>query len=413
VARASVAPANCAPPPDGTQDPPCGGGGGAGGPLPSVSMLVRVKRAGDVMLAAAAGIAALVEIAVAHGSASGWYGPMWLDVLVALAFSVPLAFRVRAPLRVLVVVLAASAVAVSLAGRHQGPFEAFAALLIAAYTVGAHVGGRRERLGLVCVVLPVGIGAIISVALPSETPGNAFPTVVAMFGCWFVGRVIRRWRERAEELERLTRLEAEAAVAVERGRIARELHDVIAHNVSMIVVQAAAAARVLRGDEPDVRAALDAIETTGRETVDEMRRMLGVVRAPDDAGALAPQPTLCDVERLVASVREAGLPVDLRIEGEPVALPPGVDLSAFRIVQEALTNALKHAGDAHATVTLRYTGSTVEVEVVDDGDGSDGPGTGHGLIGMRERVALWGGELEARRRDEGGFIVRATLPAVT
>jgi signal transduction histidine kinase len=187
---------------------------------------------------------------------------------------------------------------------------------------------------------------------------------------------------------------------------------VIAHNVSMIVVQAAAAARVLRGDEPDVRAALDAIETTGRETVDEMRRMLGVVRG-DDAASLAPQPSLRDVESLVANVRDAGLPVELRVEGEPIALPPGVDLSAFRIVQEALTNALKHAGEARAVVTVRYVSDGVQVEVVDDGDGRGaGGGTGHGLIGMRERVAVWGGELEARRCDEGGFVVRATLPAV-
>jgi signal transduction histidine kinase len=221
--------------------------------------------------------------------------------------------------------------------------------------------------------------------------------------------MIRGWRERAHTLEELNELQAEAAVAVERGRIARELHDVIAHNVSMMVVQAAAAARVLREDEPDVRAALTAIETTGRETVDEMRRMLGVVRAP---ASLAPQPTLRDVEKLVENVRDAGLPVELRVEGEPFVLAPGLDLSAYRIVQEALTNALKHAGDARATVTVRYRGDGVEVEVIDDGDGGgEGGGSGNGLIGMRERVALWGGELEARRRAEGGFLVRATLPA--
>jgi signal transduction histidine kinase len=228
---------------------------------------------------------------------------------------------------------------------------------------------------------------------------------------------MRRWRRRAVELEELTlQLEeqrerrAEAAVAVERARIARELHDVIAHNVSMMVVQASAAARVLEGDQDDVRRALEAVEVTGRETVNEMRRLIGVVRN-DDGLALAPQPTLADLEHLVTNVREAGLAVDLRVEGSPVSLPPGVDLSAYRIVQEALTNAMKHAGDARATVVVRYRENAVEVEVSDDGDGSGaGGGTGQGLIGMRERVALWGGELEAGRRDEGGFAIRARLP---
>jgi signal transduction histidine kinase len=154
-----------------------------------------------------------------------------------------------------------------------------------------------------------------------------------------------------------------------------------------------------------------AIESTGRQTVDEMRRLLGVLRRSDDELALSPQPTLADLDALVESVREAGLPVELVVDGEPVGLPSGVDLSALRIVQEALTNALKHAGSAHARVTLRYGTDAVEVEVADDGWGSGGVGTGHGLIGMRERVAMLGGELEAgRRRDGRGFIVRARLP---
>ncbi|HEY3541727.1 MAG TPA: histidine kinase [Gaiellaceae bacterium] len=366
----------------------------------------RLQRLGDPALAAAIAVLGLVEIAIRHGSA--WYGPVWIDVCAALLCSLPLLFRGRFPLPVLVAVLAGSVLAGAYAGSRQGPLQVFVALVVAAYSVGAHED--RARLGFAFAVVPAAIATAVS--------SGALPFVIWTFGFWLVGRVIRSWRERARSLERLTRelesqreLQAEAAVAVERGRIARELHDVIAHNVSMIVVQAAAAARVLRGDEPDVRAALDAIETTGRETVDEMRRMLGVVRS-DGTASLAPQPTLRDVERLVANVREAGLPVDLRVEGEPIALAPGIDLSAFRIVQEALTNALKHAGDARAVVTLRYVRDRVEVEILDDGDGAGaGGGSGNGLIGMRERVAVWGGELEARRRDEGGFLVRATLPA--
>jgi signal transduction histidine kinase len=167
---------------------------------------------------------------------------------------------------------------------------------------------------------------------------------------------------------------------------------------------------VLEGDQPNVRGALGAIEQTGRQTVDEMRRLIGVVRS-EDGLALAPQPTLRDLEQLVVNVRDAGLPVELRVVGARAALPPGVDLSAYRIVQEALTNALKHAGPARATVTVRYEQGAVEVEVCDDGNGSGrGGGTGNGLIGMRERVALWGGELEAGRRTEGGFAIRARLP---
>ncbi len=184
----------------------------------------------------------------------------------------------------------------------------------------------------------------------------------------------------------------------------------IAHNVSMIVVQAGAAARVLEGQQPHVRSALDAIETTGRATVDEMRRLLGVLRQSDDGLALSPQPGLGELERLVANVRGAGLSVELHVEGTPSQLPPGLDLTAYRIAQEALTNALKHAGPARADLTVRYQPAAVEIEVRDNGSGStNGNGGGHGLIGMRERAALWGGRVEAGH-TENGWLVRARLP---
>ena len=206
-------------------------------------------------------------------------------------------------------------------------------------------------------------------------------------------------------------LRAREAVTDERARIARELHDVIAHDVSVMVVQAQGAARVLEGEQPEVRAALAAIETTGREAVDEMRRLLGVLRRSDEEMAFAPQPSLTALDALMTAVREAGLPVALEIVGDPVALPPGVDLSAYRIVQEALTNALKHAGPARARVVVRYAADAVELEVSDDGAGvADAPGTGHGLVGMRERVALYGGDLQAGRLHEGGWTLRARLP---
>jgi signal transduction histidine kinase len=184
------------------------------------------------------------------------------------------------------------------------------------------------------------------------------------------------------------------------------------------VVQAGAAARVLHGEQPDVRNALAVIAASGRETVDEMRTLLGVLRSDDGPAALKPQPGLADLEQLVSGVREAGLPVTLRIEGAPRPLPPTLDLSAFRIVQEALTNTLRHAGAARAEVTVRYEDGLVTLEIADTGHGPDGGpitgrGTGHGLVGMRERAAMLGGELEAARADSGGFTVRARLPAAT
>jgi signal transduction histidine kinase len=255
--------------------------------------------------------------------------------------------------------------------------------------------------------------------LHGQSVGNAIPNYVWLLAAWAVGRSIRSWRHRSAELELANRelaesreLRAHAAVAVERGRIARELHDVVAHNVSMMVVQAGAAARVLAGDQPAVRDALEAIAETGRHTVDEMRTLLGVLRSDDGTAALQPQPGLSNLDQLVAGVGEAGLPVTLRVEGQPRLLPQALDLSAFRIVQEALTNALKHAPGARAEVTVRYESAGVGLEIRDRGGApanGAGTGAGHGLVGMRERVAMFGGSLEAAEHD-GGFLVRARLP---
>ena len=197
----------------------------------------------------------------------------------------------------------------------------------------------------------------------------------------------------------------------ERARIARELHDAIAHNVSMMVVQAGAERRVLEPSSDSTRDVLETIEKIGRGALTEMRRMVGMLRS-DASDPLAPQPGLGDLPTLVAQVREAGLPVELELEGEPRELPVGIGLSAYRIVQEALTNALKHAGEAHATVRVRYGADALELEIVDDGPGGHAPvaSGGHGLAGMRERVALYGGRLDAGRRPSGGFAVRVLLP---
>ena len=222
---------------------------------------------------------------------------------------------------------------------------------------------------------------------------------------------IRARDRRADIAERERELAAREAVVDERARIARELHDAIAHNVSMMVVQAGAERRVLDESQGSTREVLETVEEIGRNALTEMRRLVGMLRTDED-DPLAPQPGLRDLATLVGQVREAGLPVELQIEGEPRALPIGLELSAYRIVQEALTNALKHAGDARASVVVRYRDDSLELEVLDDGAGGAAAvaSGGHGLVGMRERVALYGGRFEAGLRPTGGFTVRVLLP---
>jgi len=221
---------------------------------------------------------------------------------------------------------------------------------------------------------------------------------------WSWGELVRAGRERR-------RGEALGALADERGRIARELHDVVAHNVSLIVIQAVAAQDVFDSTPDQSRDALAAIEAAGRAALVELRRLLNTVRPDREAGGIDPQPGLGQLDALVASVRSAGLSVVVRREGRRVDVPAGVDLSAYRIVQEALTNTLRHARASNAAVTVRYTTAAVEVEVTDDGRGAGGVAeTGQGIVGMRERAALLGGTLEVGGTPRGGFRVRAALP---
>ncbi len=373
----------------------------------------RFQTAGDAALALV--LAATSVGAVLTGDHVSWGHREWIAIPLALASTVPVAWRARRPLLVAAVVLAANGACAYAAAPHQAAFQPFVALTLVAYTVGARFEGTSwAPLLLALAAAPLFVVAVVH----GQSIGNAMPNYVWLLAAWAVGRTARGWRRKAVALEHANRelgaqreLQAQAAVAVERGRIARELHDVVAHNVSMMVVQAGAAARVLDGNQPHVSAALEAIADTGRETVDEMRTLLGVLRDRGDAAALKPQPGLADLEQLVEGVRTAGLPVSLRIEGEPRPLPQAADLSAFRIVQEALTNSLKHAGPAHADVVVRYAPGAVSLEISDTGTGrSTGHGTGHGLVGMRERVAMFGGELEAAPRSGGGFAVRARLP---
>jgi signal transduction histidine kinase len=258
----------------------------------------------------------------------------------------------------------------------------------------------------------VAVSNIAAAAGSSGTLQRSTPfAVVTLVVMGLVRRVIADRERRAELAERERDLVAREAVVEERARIARELHDAIAHNVSMMVVQAGAERRVVPASNTSTREVLETIEHIGRGALTEMRRLVGMLRS-DAADPLEPQPGLADLPTLVAQVADAGLPVDLRVEGEQRELPVGIELSAYRIVQEALTNALKHAGDASATVCIRYGRDSLELEISDDGGPAREPvvSGGHGLVGMRERVALYGGSLHAARRATGGFTVRVLLP---
>jgi len=280
------------------------------------------------------------------------------------------------------------------------------AWMSAVYALTVWTTARQFALGVAAFALPT-LAARAAGVGPS---GGVEFVVIALVVMLLVRQGIRGRDRRAEMAERERELAAREAVVEERARIARELHDVIAHNVSMMVVQAGAERRVLEGANGSTREVLQTIEQIGRGALTEMRRLVGMLRS-DGEDPLAPQPGLDDVATLVGQVREAGLPVELTVEGERRDLPAGIELSAYRIVQEALTNALKHAGDAHAAVSIRYGADSLELEILDDGPGG-APlvNGGHGLVGMRERVALYGGRFDASRRPGGGFAVRAKLP---
>jgi signal transduction histidine kinase len=329
---------------------------------------------------------------------------------VALCTAGALLFRRRAPF-VVPLVVAIGVVVLTLldAEAAYNTDSMFVVLLLACWAAGSLLDVRYAGIAFAAVWAAGGLVFIRAPDVPlTELIWLSFP----LTGVFAISAAAARHSERARLAEvRAQRSEehAQRAVDDERSRIARELHDVIAHSVSVMTVQAGAVRRLLKPDQEREREALLTVEETGRQALTEMRRLLGVLRQSDEKAALAPQPGLATLEQLVAQVREAGLPVEMRVEGEEIVLPPGIDLSAYRIVQEALTNALKHAGPARAWVVVRYGADEVEVEVANDGV-SNGSGDGYGLIGMRERVALYGGDLTAGPRDGGGFTISARLP---
>jgi len=341
--------------------------------------------------------------------------------LFAVAVTVPVAWRRRAPIAVLGLGLLAG---VTFGGLWPtvDPVYQIMALLVVCYSVGAYAPFAAGLSGIGVVISIYVAGAVLDRIRDTgrHGPGDVSMLAFLVGGAWLLGRVVHHrsrqaseLQEKAKRLERDREIREAAALGRERARIARELHDVIAHSVSVMVIQAGAAEQLLDSDLAQARDSLQSVQDVGRSTVVELRRLLGVLREDDQELALSPHPGVARLPSLIRQIREAGLPVELRVEGEPVPLAPGVDLSAYRIVQEALTNTLKHAQPARARVLVRYANRRLQLEIVDDGSATHPPGwegNGHGLVGMRERAAFYGGVLTAGPEPGGGYAVRARLP---
>jgi len=365
----------------------------------------------------------LFVVAELEAIITGGDAPLPLLMLAAAGYSVPFAWRRSHPLAAVCVVVASVVAEAALLTDTTQYFVPFLGVVLFAYGAGAYADGRNSYLAL--LVMVCGVFVVTSLS-PSRIAGDyIFPTAFAAVS-WLSGRAIRTRTRLTEELHEAALREEEAheraaavAASDERRRIAREMHDVVAHSVSVMVVQAGGARRILERDPARAIAAAEQIERTGREALAEMRRLLGVLHAEDDEhAARAPQPTMAAVGGLVERAREAGLPVELSETGVRRSLPSGLDLAAFRVVQEGLTNALKYSGHAETAVLVAWSDATLVIEIADRGPGpaardrvAEGDG-GHGLVGMRERVRLYGGELETGQREGGGFRIRAKLPLV-
>jgi signal transduction histidine kinase len=366
-------------------------------------------------LARAHGELLFLGLVGAVAQAELWLDATWAEssrslALIALGMTAALLLRTRLPFVALVLVIVLLEIAAQVDGvDNNDPMAVVIMVMIASYSAGAHARGRSVA-GAVLVLAAATLAAMVGDGESMNISGLLFFGLF-FFGPFLTGLAIRARRTREGVLVRERDERARAAVAEERGRIARELHDVVAHAISVVVLQARGARHALDHDPPEARRAIDAIERTAAQALAEMRRLLEILR-DDDAASLAPQPSLAHLDALTDEVRRAGLAVEVNVEGHARELAAGVDASAYRIVQEALTNVLKHAGRATAVVTVRYLPDEVELEVADDGSGpGGGNGGGHGLIGMRERAAVFGGTVEAGARSEGGYAVRARLPS--
>jgi signal transduction histidine kinase len=343
-------------------------------------------------------------------------GPPALNALLLGLVSVSLLWRRSHPLVAVCAVLGGLGLSQLLLTPPPDLFVAVVLLGTVSYSAGRHLEGRRGLFGLALAVTTVTTLAAV------YDPGDIFfPVAFFCVAPWLVGRTLRNHtalaRELAEKAERAEHARAEderRAIAAERSRIARELHDVLAHSLSVMVVQSGAARRIVERDPERAVAAAELVRDSGREALAELRHLFGPVRR-GEGEALSGPPSIRRVDDLVGRARGAGLAVRLSVEGEPVDLPTGVDLTAYRVVQEALTNTLKHAGKAHATVRISYEPNEVVLCVEDDGgehgaEAAVSEGGGYGLVGMRERVAVYGGVLQAGPGDAAGFAVRVRLP---
>jgi len=340
-------------------------------------------------------------------------GPTWLIAPLPLGLALPLLWRRTRPLLSWTVMTAVVCLQALITRDSPEGLEMIFIWSVGSYSVAAYTTRRSALVGLLITLGGYGVYAAenrdIRTGKASELWAGAF-FFIELLACWMFGTVVRERRERGAIAERARQLDAEheGAIASERARLARELHDIVSHNLSVVVVQAAGA----RAQGSSDSATLEKIERSGRESLIEMRRLLDVLRADASDAGVAPQPRIVELEALVAKVRNAGVPVELRMDGDCQSVPAAIDLSVYRIVQESLTNVLKHAGPARVMVTVRRTSNAISVDIVDDGHGASGHSadSGHGLLGMRERVALFGGQLQTGARPDGGFQVSAVLP---
>ncbi|MGN6522036.1 MAG: sensor histidine kinase [Actinomycetes bacterium] len=373
----------------------------------------------DAVLAAVLLVLGLLDLTT--GLLQGAYPhSRWLHLPFLIASSVPLAFRRSRPLTALVAFAIAQTAWIFLLFPMdmQPPLVPYIELLLIVYAAAAYCDGRAARAAV--LVVAVGILSDLPTLLLGRPIGNvAGPNLMVLiaFGIGLAFARIRRHAESLEEqaarAERERREAGERAAAEERARIARELHDVISHDVSMMVLAASVERRVRPEDDATTQT-LATIESTGREALAELRRMLGVLRHTEES-PLQPQPGIAQLPQVVEEARAAGVPVELVVEGEPATIPPGLDIAAYRIVQESLTNAAKHATGSPVTARVSWGADSLEIDVTNDGArpavGVPLPrGGGHGLVGMQERVSLFGGTLEAGVGQDGGFRVRARLP---
>ena len=359
--------------------------------------------------------ALLTAAAIAEVTAAG-YGPV--TAIFAAVVTVALNWRRSYPLTVIVIGAAAWTVPILLGlVPSEAALTPLVALLIAVYSVARHAVPRRAVAGA-AIALAASLASDFRMAHPG--PGDFGFTAILISWPWFAGYALRSHAlanaalvDRAELLEADRDAKALAAVVAERGRLARELHDIIAHCVSVMVVQAGAAEQVIDLEPARAREALRAVGESGRSALADLRRLLGLLRDGELAPVLAPQPGVGDLETLADQVRAAGLAVQLSVEGEAQALPPGLDLAVFRVVQEGLTNVLKHAAAAQACVVVAYRRDSLMISVADDGQGAShavDDGSGLGLAGMRERIVLYGGELDAGPLPGSGYRLMAWLP---